>query len=223
VATDNIEAVLAQLELERRKREDERIAAGQAVRLSLDCVVHPGGDVDAILAAAKADRIAAARANGEQREIIFDEPLLLFTGVPRASTPDDWKPEPNENDVAYRPRPAATPPISAPPAPAAPAATESAPEHSSSRPSAEPPPEWQRAWVTIASPRDERDCGIVEEIKYRVEGGALYIELRDGRAFRSSIGANDDVLAAARALARTKIGRHTSFDQPIRYSPHSIH
>jgi hypothetical protein len=213
---DNAEAVLALLEAERRKREDERIAAGQAVRLSLDCVVHPGGDADAILAAAKADRIAAARANGEQREIVFEEPLLFFTGVPRAGvTPDDWAPPPmRANDPAFRPPMPASPApsISAVPAAAATVATESAPE---------PPPEWQRAWVTIASPRDERDCGVVEEIKYRTEGSALYIELRDGRAFRSSIGANDDVLAAARSLARAKIGRHTSFDQPIRYPPRS--
>jgi hypothetical protein len=219
VATDNnIEAVLAQLEIERRKREDEKIAAGTAVRLPLHVVIRAGVEDPAVIEKLKEQSKAEIKARDlpkdDPREVLWDDATLIYTGVPRADiTPPDWQPSPmSEKDPAHpiHRRAAAIEAVrditDNPPAPA---------------PELVPAPEWKWTWVTIASPRDERDCGVVEEIRFRVEGSVLHIEFRDGRAFRSPIGANDDPLAAARRLARDKIGRHTSFDQPIRYPPRS--
>jgi hypothetical protein len=49
-------AALEQLESERRRREDEKIAAGTAVRLPLRVILHPGEDKDSALRAAMAGR-----------------------------------------------------------------------------------------------------------------------------------------------------------------------
>src|SRR5260221_7976353 len=107
-------AALEQLESERRRREDEKIAAGTAVRLPLRVILHPGEDKDSALRAAMA--LSALRAGDDTLEVFWEEPVYIQTGVPRAGlTPPDWRPEPNEADCAYRPPP--PPPIDTAPEP----------------------------------------------------------------------------------------------------------
>jgi hypothetical protein len=216
VTTDNIEAVLAQLELERRAREDARIAAGEAVRLPLYVVVPAGVEDPAVIEKLteqlKAQTKARELPENDAREVLWEK-CEIHTGVPRHGlTPPDWKPGPmSESDPSHpvhRRAAAIEAKTQAPPAPVAELA---------------PAPTWTRTFVTLASPRDERDCGVVEEIRFRVESGALYIEFRDGHAYTAPIGPNDDPLAAARRLAREKFGRNHEFNQPIPYPPRSIH
>ena len=88
-------AALEQLEIERRRREDERVAAGEAIRVPLIPVVGClEEDIDAVIAGLKAHEIERLRANGEKREIIFEESPVIVTGVPRPKGgPGKWKDE----------------------------------------------------------------------------------------------------------------------------------
>jgi hypothetical protein len=87
-------AALEQLEIEKQRRLDERVERGEVVRVMLDPVVvgHPDTAAAAI-EQAKADKLAALRAAGEKREVIFAPTLMegetepitaIVTGVPRA-------------------------------------------------------------------------------------------------------------------------------------------
>jgi hypothetical protein len=45
---------------------------------------HPGEDTAAVIERAKEHAVNALREDGETREIYFEEPLVIFTGVPRS-------------------------------------------------------------------------------------------------------------------------------------------
>src|SRR5262249_48142765 len=83
----SIKLALEQAEAEKRRRLDEKIGRNEAVRVPVIVVGRP-----CRVAAEKARRIAALRAAGEKREVIFEEervgdaePIsVVVTGVPRA-------------------------------------------------------------------------------------------------------------------------------------------
>lgn len=79
-----LEAALAQLEAEKQRRIDEKVEKGEAVCLPLAVVVREHDDVAALVEAEKARQIAKLRQAGDKREVLFDEPVLINTGVPRA-------------------------------------------------------------------------------------------------------------------------------------------
>ena len=84
-------AAIERLEAERQRRIDEKVAQGTVVRAPLYVVVSDPEQVEAEVEGAKADKLAELRQAGETREIIFDEPFVIITGVPRS--PDfekDW-------------------------------------------------------------------------------------------------------------------------------------
>jgi hypothetical protein len=81
-----LSAALEQLEAEQRRREDEKVANGEAVRRPLYVVAHNGEPVADLIEHAKAREVATLRAQGDQRTIYFEEPLTIRTGVPRSST-----------------------------------------------------------------------------------------------------------------------------------------
>jgi hypothetical protein len=95
-----------QLEAEKERRIDEKIARGEAIRVPLER--HPNGMLVAIVtgvprgeskivandAPYRARKVAELRAAGETREIYFEEPAeddigVIVTGVPRAGRDDD--------------------------------------------------------------------------------------------------------------------------------------
>ncbi len=81
--TQKLQAALEQLESEQRRRIDERIAKGEAVRAPFgSIVVGVPGAVDAAIAAYKAR---------DTREVYFDEGAILITGVPRAGRDDGYE------------------------------------------------------------------------------------------------------------------------------------
>ncbi len=205
-------AALEQLETERRRREDEKIAAGEAIRVPFAPVVGcPGEDIDAVIERLKAREIEKLRANGETREILFEEPpecSVIVTGVPRNGEFTKWKQE--SFGAEYPSRYATTrtvpPRKDAHTCPDAPAALV-----------------WTRFLTTIAAPKDERDCGIVAEARYTVDGKMLHVEDQQGRIFSQEIRPGDNVEHAARRLLREKFGKHHAFNAPIHYPPRSYH
>jgi hypothetical protein len=56
----------------------------EAIRVPLYVVVGKPGEAAAAIEAAKAEKLAELREAGETREVHFDEPLVIVTGVPRA-------------------------------------------------------------------------------------------------------------------------------------------
>jgi|SRR6516162_8585321 hypothetical protein len=78
-------AALEQLEAEQRRRDDERVATGAAVRSPLYVVTHGEESVADAIEEAKTRKLAELQASGDQRAIIFDEPFLIHTGVPRSA------------------------------------------------------------------------------------------------------------------------------------------
>jgi hypothetical protein len=88
-------AAIERLEAEKQRRLDEKVARGEAVRMPLSLVVHDPGQVAAEIESVKATKLAELRQAGETREVVWDEPLAIVTGVPRS--PDwgkDWAPLP---------------------------------------------------------------------------------------------------------------------------------
>jgi hypothetical protein len=88
-------AAIERLEAERQRRIEEKVAKGEAVRVPLCVVASDPDQAAAEVEDAKAHAIARLRKAGEQREVIFDEPLVIVTGVPccgRDESADDEAP-----------------------------------------------------------------------------------------------------------------------------------
>jgi hypothetical protein len=91
-------AAIERLEAEKRRRQDEKVAKGEAVRVQfIPPVVRPDEVADAVIEKEKGRQIAELRERGETREIFFDDDPVtaIITGVPRC--PDrgkDWAPLP---------------------------------------------------------------------------------------------------------------------------------
>jgi hypothetical protein len=199
-------AALEQLEIERRRREDEKIVAGEAVRVPLQPVVErEGEDIDTAIERLKAREIEKLRADGETREIVFEEPdpSVIWTGVPRHGEFGKWK---HELFEAFPDRYATT--TTTPPRKEAPAPSNTAPL------------EWTRI-QTQFSPPDERSCGIIVEGARAVAGNQLHVRNHEGRTWVIPLKGDPDV--QARRLLREKFGKHHAFNRPINYPPRSYH
>jgi hypothetical protein len=138
-----------------------------------------------------------------------DEPITtIVTGVPRGPDWGNWKDEvllpqyPNRYGAESHPTATAPPK----PAPVNPAALE-----------------WTKFLATIASPRDERDSGIVAEGRFAVHGKTLYVKDQQGKMFSQDIKPGDNAEHAARRLLKEKHGQHGEFYSPIHYPSLSIH
>jgi hypothetical protein len=204
-------AALEQLEIEKRAREDARIEAGGAVRVPLVAVVPAGVDHDKALEEMKAHKIAALRADGDTREVLFEEPFVIETGVPRPETPPDWQPPPmSDKDPAHSvhaDRRAAAIEAETKPPPA---------------PVAEPELEWKRVQTQV-SPPDERSCGVIIEGSCAVRGSQLHVRDHSGREWTVPLAPSDNPEIRARKLLREKFGKHHAFNAPIHYPPRSYH
>jgi hypothetical protein len=89
----SLDDAIERLEAEHRRRIDEKVERGEAVRVTLDPVVVGLPDSAAgYIAWQRKDKLAELRAAGEKREVIFEwlntdasgEPIeAIITGVPR--------------------------------------------------------------------------------------------------------------------------------------------
>jgi hypothetical protein len=187
--TDDNAALLETLKAEQLRREDAKIENGAAVRLPLTVVSH-GEAIDDLVARAKAHKVAQLRQQGDGREVFFDEPLTIVTGVPRpAELPRRaWTPEPaapqyprRDDEHAIRSPAEDTEPMMPP-----------------------PPVEWVRFNTVTRNPKDN-DPGQIIEALYSVQGGLLAVkDLKNEPIGTAEIHGGDNVLAAARKLVREK-------------------
>jgi hypothetical protein len=197
-------AALEQLEIERRRREDEKVAAGEAVRVPLQPVVErEDEDIDTAIERLKAREIEKLRANGETREIVFEKPdySVIVTGVPRHGEYGKRKPELLE--AQYPSRYETVQPREEAPPPSKPASLE-----------------WKRV-QTQFSPPDERSCGIIVEGARAIAGNQLHVRDHAGQTWVIPLNGDPDV--QARRLLREKFAKNHAFNAPIHYPPRSYH
>jgi hypothetical protein len=217
-------AAIEQLEAEKRRRIDEKVERGEAIREPL--VAGCGGVEDAAdaLELVKASRIAELRAAGEKREIIFDPIEVMLTGVPRTSRDSKYverldreHAKLNAEEIRQREIEAAAargidfhegsksheykPPPLPPRAPETPAELE-----------------WRGIIVQVRGPDHERnDPGEIAEARYAVLNSVLYVEDAQGRRLGvHELEIGENAAAVARGIVRKKLGGN-QFYRPIAY------
>src|SRR5215813_10088577 len=144
-------AALEQLEAEQKRRDDERVASGAAVRLPLYLVPHGDQDIAGATEEAKTRKLAELRASGDQRAVIFDEPFLIHTGVPRSADFRKRSCEPEAPSSPYIPDRYAKE--------RAEAAAARASRDDDGLMEPPPPVEWHKFITTVRNPRGDDDPG----------------------------------------------------------------
>jgi hypothetical protein len=164
--TEKEAAALERLEAEKKRRIEDKIQSGEAVRMPVLIV----GSVSSI-AAVKARTLAAMRAAGEKREIFpADAEEAIITGVPRPGRePENYKP-PISSEL---PAPSIFDRRSAPRDPREPTAPKQEPSGIEA--------EWRRVWATVERPSETNPGGAIVEGLYRVEEGMVKVTDLQGR------------------------------------------
>jgi hypothetical protein len=82
---EKLDALVEELEAERQRRIDEKVVKGEAIRVpALSIVVGTPAAANAAIENTRARMQAADREAGRKvREVYFEEPAVLITGVPR--------------------------------------------------------------------------------------------------------------------------------------------
>ena len=216
--TERLAAALEQLEAERERRIEARVAEDKAIREPLVVVLGGPEDVDAKVESAAAARLAELRAAGEKREVIFDCQKII-TGVRRPgrdfnveraasigetqSHAADEKPDYGSHLRRYDTKPP-------PPLPKAPA-------------EAVKPPEPGPISTQVRAPsQDGKDPGEVVSGWYDIQNGQVVVWERSGGApiGRAAFNPGDDPKVIARRLLREKRNGPSGFYWPISYRTH---
>jgi hypothetical protein len=192
---------LEQAEAEKRRRANERIEKGEAIRLQPVVVGNP-----CRAAAEKARKIAALRAAGERREIVFGEPpneyglapiSVIATGVPRPDRDGNRC----ENCTCRSSEPIAY----------LPGARLRASHELPPRPVREPTPElpipteWWPFRVQIRAGNGGDDPGQIIEGRYGVVNDLVYVENDQGKPVdMQRLGPNENPAGVAQKLLREK-------------------
>jgi hypothetical protein len=204
---EKLKAALEQLEAERERRIEARVAEDKAIREPLVVVLGGSEDIDAKVEGARAARLAELRGKGEKREVVFDKQVII-TGVPRSpkayrSQPANDKPDYSSHlktyeDTKIPPRP--KPPVEA-----------------------VRPPEPGPITTQLRGPSDDgKDPGEIVSGWYDIQGGQVVVWDRSGGVpiGRAAYSPGDDAKAIARRLLREKRGGASSFYGPISYRTH---
>jgi hypothetical protein len=83
-------AAIERLTTHKERLVEEKIMKGKAVRALLNVVVGGPEEIATVMETEKARKRAEMQAAGETREIIFDEPLVIVTGVPRWERDEEY-------------------------------------------------------------------------------------------------------------------------------------
>jgi hypothetical protein len=197
----------------RKDLERRMIERGEAVHVPLYVVVGDPGEVAAEIESVKARKRAELRKAGETREIVFDEPMVIITGVPGG--PDrDWgksglatspsKPAEDRYEV-FGGQKRVTRPVPGHSAPPAPSVPDEGPH---------------RIIVQVRPPDPERgDHGEIAEAVYAIRRGVLHVDDGDRELGSQRLQPGDDPRVVARAILRTKKAA-TPFWNPIPYTTH---
>jgi hypothetical protein len=211
-------AAIERLEAEKQRRRTEKIAKGEAVCVPLCIVLGVASDeeVAAEIESAKAREAARLREGGERREIIFEEPEVLITGVPGCD--ESFEPITKEDkalrveDFSARRRVSEALNAVDKPMPNSPAPV-----------SAEEPAELleeHRIYVQVAPPTENDPAGAIVEGSYSLtEDGVLRVYDVDGNPIGTEhLSPDADAVAAARRVLRGKVGGG-DFSRPLDYPP----
>ena len=188
-----LEAALEQLEIEKARRRQAKIDAGEMVSIQT-VVVVAAADEDEDLEDATARAIAKHPAPDDGRPV-HREFAYIITGVPRGD-PDQAEPSPKT-------------------------ASSEGPSHPSTEvePAASGPSCSQPTYVrvTIRNGNDDGDPGQIAEAYYTIEDGLVVLRDSDDKHLTSrALLKGQDPLAVARALLR-EAEEPESFNHPIRY------
>jgi hypothetical protein len=183
----SLDDAIERLEAEHKRRIDEKIERGEAIRAEWPIIVgvpDPEKDYDAVCR------------DADGREVYPAEPYsVIVTGVPRRGR-DVFIDAPLHEK---QPRLPPTVPASKP-----------MPEPAVER----EPLEWKPIRTQV-SPPDERSCGIDIEGAYAVCGDQLHVRDHEDRSWTVALKPGDNAEVLAQKLLREKFGRHHAFNQPI--------
>ena len=202
---EKLKAALEQLEAERERRIEARVAEDRAIREPLVVILR---GVDNEVEDAKAARLAELRAKGEKREIIFDC-TCIATGVPRSleinkpQPADDYRPDYGSHLKTYEDK--KIPPRPKPPA------------------EAKAPPKPGPIQTQVRAPSDDgKDSGEVVSGWYDIQNGQVVVWERSGGApiGRAAFNPGDDPKVIARRILREKRNGPSGFYGPISYRTH---
>jgi hypothetical protein len=175
IDADKAQAVLEQLEAEKAKRAAARVASGEVVVIRGICALgFTEEEASSCLEAMKAAEVARLRAEGEKREIVFDEDTCwaIVTGVPRA----DESYTPHTNTSGEAPQLPTEDAVDGTPALVA---------SGNATGSEVPPQQPTHIRVVLRNGKDDSDdAGEIAEGVYSVERGILVLEDCDGRSHR---------------------------------------
>jgi hypothetical protein len=87
---EKLDALMEELEAERQRRIDQKVEKGEAIRApALSVVVGTHDAANAAIENTRARMQAADREAGRKvREVYFEEPAVVITGVPRPGRDD---------------------------------------------------------------------------------------------------------------------------------------
>ena len=190
-----LEAALEQLEIEKARRRQAKIDAGEMVSIQT-VVVVAAADEDEDLEDATARAIAKHPAPDDGRPV-HREFAYIITGVPRGD-PDQAEPAPQVQT----------------------ASSEEGPSHPSTEEPAASGPSCSRPTyvrVIIRNGNDDGDPGAIAEAYYTIEDGLVVLRDSDDKHLTSrALLKGQDPLAVARALLR-EVEKPESFNRPIHY------
>jgi hypothetical protein len=212
--TEKEAAALERLEAEKKRRIEDKIQSGAAVRVPLQIVVGARESVDVVKA--RKLKLEQLRRNGETREVFFDETALI-TGVPRPGRePENYRrpvsSEPPAPSICDRRSAGGAPAPFAVSEPQPTARSEAVPNMSTS---------FRRIWTQTEQPSDSNPGGAIVEGQFRIMNGSLEVTDLQGRLLATQpINSGDDAEAAARTVLRKK--RSSAFYDRIVYPRRSM-
>jgi hypothetical protein len=199
--SEQLRAAIDRLEAERARRIAEKIESGTAVLVPFRMVAGYEPD-EASVKRAKEERLAELRAQGETREVFFDETIIV-TGVFR-SEDEQFGPMPETHcstpapDVRVMEQPKEPEPR----------------EETELATTVAPPTTPTRIWVQTKAATGD-DPGVIAEGKYTVADGVLCLTDLEGKPIGSvALRPDQDPAAVARQLLRAKTAL-TGFWAPL--------
>ena len=185
---------LEQLEIEKARRLQAKIDAGEMVSVRVAVVMEADGDPDE----AKARALARLPVSDSDGRTVHHEFFFVVTGVPRDPDHGPWEPSPQVQT-----------------------ASPEGPSHPSEESARSGPPftrsEPTYVRVTIRNGDDDGDPGAIAEAYYTIEDGVVVLRDHDDKHLTSrALLKGEDPAVLAKSLLR-EIGEAESFHRPISY------
>jgi|SRR6516162_1175070 hypothetical protein len=194
---EKLKAALSQLEAERERRIEAKVAEDKAIREPLIVVLGGSEEIDAKVESARAARLAELQGAGEKREVVFEKQVII-TGVPRSPKTYEMQPRAAEDKPDYGSHLKTYGP------------TKPIPPLPKPEPKVEAPPDPQRVRTETRQCKNDDDPGEIVEGYYDVRDGQVYVWTVENGARplgHAPVRPGDDPAVIARRLLRDKVGR----------------